>query len=385
MPPIHTSKFSPLKRGWTTGACATAATKAALTALIKGNFPDPVQITLPKGETPSFALAFEEIGQDPTTNLPFAQAGIIKDAGDDPDVTHMAMIHAKIWQRQPADQQGIYFQAGTGVGIVTRPGLPIPVNEASITPVPRQMMSQVIEELCQNAHWSTDITIEISIPGGEELAQQTLNPRLGIVGGLSILGTTGIVHPYSCSAWIHSIHRGIDVANANGQSHLFAATGRISETFLRHHYQPADTAQIEMGDFAGALLKYLRKHPCQALSIGGGPGKLAKLAQGHQDLHSGRSQIGLNWLIDQAQSLGATDRHCQEMIQLSTGAAIITFCHTHHIPLASHLTALAHQTCQQILRRDDLPIEIKMISRQGDFIAETMSPYGGFRSGTINR
>lgn len=375
------STATALKRGWTTGACATAATKAALTALISGDFPDPVHITLPKGQTPAFALAYEKTGTDKAIGCTYAQTAIIKDAGDDPDVTHQAMIFAKVWQRPVRDGRGILFLAGTGVGIVTQPGLPIPVNEASITPVPRQMMTDVITELCQQAGWHLDMSVEISIPNGAELAQQTLNPRLGIMGGLSILGTTGIVHPYSCSAWIHSIHRGVDVANANELAHLCAATGRTSEDFLARHYRPVDAAQIEMGDFAGALLKYLRKNPCQALSIGGGPGKLAKLAQGHLDLHSGRSQVDFDWLMDLARQLGANPDQSDEMRILSTGGAIIQYCHRHHIPLARKITDLAHQACRQILRSDHIALDIKMITRQGQFLAETMSDHPAFLKG----
>ena len=166
-----------LRRGWTTGACATAATKAAFTALLTGKFPDPVALTLPKGETPSFALALEGKGEG------WAQAGIIKDAGDDPDVTHGATVIATVRLKG----KGITFKAGTGIGVVTREGLPIAVGEPAINPVPREMMRRVIEEL-----GGRDVEIEISIPGGEALAQKTWNPRLGIIGGLSLTILCGL-------------------------------------------------------------------------------------------------------------------------------------------------------------------------------------------------
>jgi cobalt-precorrin-5B (C1)-methyltransferase len=201
-----------LRRGWTTGACSTAATRAATTALLTGAFPDPVTITLPRGERPAFALAREELGPD------FALAGIVKDAGDDPDVTHGALVVATV--RRGASGAGVTFTAGDGVGTVTLPGLPVATGEPAINPVPRQMMSETIAELAAAHGQAPDFEIEISIPGGEKLATRTWNPRLGIVGGLSILGTTGVVVPYSCSAWIHSIHNGIDVARASGLSHV---------------------------------------------------------------------------------------------------------------------------------------------------------------------
>src|SRR5437870_3787975 len=172
----------PLRRGWTTGACATAAAKAAYTALLTGEFPDPVEVTLPRGERPSFALALSRKDENSAT------AGVIKDAGDDPDVTHGALVLATV--RLGAPGTGVTFRAGEGVGTVTRPGLPIPPGEPAINPVPRQMMRSVIAEIAAAANGSGDAEIEIAIPGGDVLAARTLNGRLGIVGGLSILGTT---------------------------------------------------------------------------------------------------------------------------------------------------------------------------------------------------
>lgn len=270
-----------LRRGWTTGACATAATKAAYTALLTGQFPDPVTITLPKGETPAFALVLEETGDG------WARAGIIKDAGDDPDVTHGATVIATVRRAG----SGISFKAGAGVGTVTKPGLPVAVGEPAINPVPRQMIRGVIAEL-----GGGDVEIEISIPGGAALAAKTWNPRLGIQGGLSILGTTGIVHPFSCAAWISSIHRGIDVARAMGLSHVAACTGSTSEDAVQAHYALPIEAMIDMGDFAGGVLKYLKLHPIPRITIGGGFAKMVKLAQGAMDLHSGRSQVDFEWL-----------------------------------------------------------------------------------------
>jgi cobalt-precorrin-5B (C1)-methyltransferase len=264
-----------LRRGWTTGACATAATKAAYAALLGAAFPDPVSITLPKGETPAFALAIAEKGEG------WARVGIVKDAGDDPDVTHGCMVIAKVSR----GRGGIKFLAGEGVGMVTKPGLPIAVGEPAINPVPREMMRKVIAEL-----GGGDVDIEISIRGGTALAEKTWNPRLGIVGGLSILGTTGIVNPFSCAAWIASIHRGIDVARAAGFSRVAGCTGSTSEDSVRAHYGLPLEAMLDMGDFAGGLLKYLKLHPVPRVTIGGGFGKM--------DLHSGRSQVDFEWLAE---------------------------------------------------------------------------------------
>ena len=274
---------SPLRRGWTTGACATAAVKASYTALLTGAFPDPVSITLPKGEQPAFALALEEKGED------WARVGIIKDAGDDPDVTHGAMVIATVRLRG----QGVTFKAGEGVGMVTKPGLPIAVGEPAINPVPRQMMMAEIAAL-----GGGDVEIEISIPDGANIAEKTWNPRLGIIGGLSILGTTGIVNPFSCAAWIASIHRGIDVARAMKLEHVAGCTGSTSEDAVRAHFNLPLEAMLDMGDFAGGLLKYIRANPVPRVTIGGGFGKMVKLAQGAMDLHSGRSQVDFAWLAE---------------------------------------------------------------------------------------
>ncbi|MEA2739618.1 MAG: cobalt-precorrin-5B (C1)-methyltransferase, partial [Acetobacteraceae bacterium] len=210
-----------LRRGWTTGTCAAAASRAAYEALLTGVFPDPVPVLLPGGARPSFALAIEALGAD------FARAGVVKDAGDDPDVTHGALIVATV--RPGPLGSGVIFRAGEGVGTVTRAGLPLPPGEPAINPIPREMIRTAIAEVAATHGGSGDVVVEISIPGGEKIAERTLNHRLGIVGGLSILGTTGIVVPYSCSAWIHSIYRGIDIARAAGLRHVAGATGSTSE------------------------------------------------------------------------------------------------------------------------------------------------------------
>ena len=236
-----------LRRGWTTGACAAGAARAAFEALLTGRFPDPVPVALPKGLRPEFALATHELGAD------FARAGIVKDAGDDPDVTHGALIVATVRLARPG--AGVSFKAGEGVGTVTRPGLPLPPGEPAINPAPRAMIRANLAEVAERLGAGVDAIVEISVPGGERIAERTANGRLGILGGLSILGTTGVVIPYSCSAWIHSIHRGVDVARASGCAHIGAATGETSEAAIRALYGLPDHALIDMGDFVGGLLE----------------------------------------------------------------------------------------------------------------------------------
>jgi cobalt-precorrin-5B (C1)-methyltransferase len=286
-----------LRTGWTTGACATAAAKAAADGLLTGHFPAEVTITLPRGETPSFDIAETASGPG------WAEAAVIKDAGDDPDVTHLATIRTRLAQA-PAGA-GIRFHAGPGVGTVTKPGLPIPPGEPAINPVPRQMVKGVLREAAEAHGISADFDVTIGVNNGAELARRTWNPRLGIEGGLSILGTTGIVRPFSCSAWIASIHRGVDVARASGLTHVVGATGSSSEAAVRALYDLPEVAFLDMGDFAGGLLKYLRQHPVERLTVAGGIGKLTKLAQGAMDLHSGRSQVDFLRLSELAARTGA--------------------------------------------------------------------------------
>jgi cobalt-precorrin-5B (C1)-methyltransferase len=165
-------------------------------------------------------------------------------------------------------------------------------------------MQDVVSEMAARFGQRADVVIEISVPGGAEIALKTWNPRLGIAGGLSILGTTGVVRPFSCAAWIASIHRGIDVARAGGVTHVAGCTGATSEATVQSLYALPDHAMLDMGDFAGGLLKYLVKHPIQRMTVGGGIGKMVKLAQGAVDLHSGRSQVDFDAL---AQMVGASD------------------------------------------------------------------------------
>ncbi len=287
---------SALRRGWTTGACATAATKSALAALWGEGFLDPVRIRLPRGETPLFRLTHRATGAG------WAEAGIVKDAGDDPDVTHGALIRARVAEG-PAGS-GVTFHAGEGVGTVTMPGLPVAVGEAAVNPVPRRMMAEVVAEAAGRWNRPPDVAITLSVPGGAELARRTWNPRLGIVGGLSILGTTGVVRPFSCAAWIASIHRGVDVARAAGLTHVAGCTGATSERAVQALHALPDHAMLDMGDFAGGLLKYLRRHPVPRLTLGGGFAKMAKLAQGASDLHSARSQVDFAALDAWARAAG---------------------------------------------------------------------------------
>ena len=350
----------PLRYGWTTGACATAAVKAAYSALLTGTFPNPVTITLPKGQTPSFDLADRQFGHG------VAMAAVIKDAGDDPDVTHGALVQARL--RLAGAPGEISFRAGQGVGTVTLPGLPIAVGEPAINPAPRQMMMRVVQELAARYQPPQGVEIEIAVPGGERIARKTWNPRLGIKGGISILGTTGIVVPYSCSAWIHSIHRGIDVARANHFPHLAACVGATSERMVQKIYDLPEQAFIDMGDFVGGMLKYLRRYPVPFITIAGGFAKMSKLAHGALDLHSKRSQVDKNWLAGQLQALGAAAGDVAAARRANTALEILHIAEPSKIPIADHIADGALQTVLDTLRGAEMSVEILVSNRAGDLI-----------------
>jgi cobalt-precorrin-5B (C1)-methyltransferase len=352
-----------VRYGWTTGACATAATTAAYTALLTGEFPDPVRITLPRGQQPEFALATEELRRDA------ASAGVVKDAGDDPDVTHGALVGATV--RHGPHGSGVTFVAGPGVGTVTKPGLPLAVGEPAINPVPRRMIRDHVATVAARHGGCGDVVVELTVAGGEELARHTWNPRLGIVGGLSILGTTGIVVPYSCSAWIDSIRRGIDVARALGHRHVAGCTGSTSEQVAARLYGLPEDALLDMGDFAGAVLKYLRRHPVDRLTIAGGVGKLAKLADGHLDLHSGRSQVNTDLLATLVRDAGGTPALAYRVRAANTALDALRACQEAGLPLGDLVAARAKATAVDVLRGAPVDVDVVVIDRAGTVVGRS--------------
>lgn len=351
-----------LKRGWTTGACALAATQAAYTALLTGTFPDPVKISLPQGETPSFPLALENLVGG------VAKAGIIKDAGDDPDVTHGVLVIAAV--RLIKDNE-VKFVGGQGIGRVSLPGLPLPVGEPAINPKPREMICSAIRKLADHYSHAGGVEVEIAIPGGEVLAEKTWNSRLGITGGLSILGTTGVVRPFSCSAWIHSIHRGIDVARANGLQHIAGSTGKTSESAVKEIYSLPVHALVDMGDFAGGMLKYLRHNPVSRVTIAGGFAKITKLAQGFLDLHSGRSQVDFEWLASSAVTLGANSELIDKVRNAKSAGRVLQLSQRHNISIGNWVADRAAETALRVLADSPIKLDVRVFDRGGALVGQS--------------
>jgi len=365
-PPQANTPGQRLRYGWTTGACAAAAAKAAYTALAGGHFPDPVRITLPKGQTPQFALAEKHLEEA------CASAAVIKDAGDDPDVTHGALIRATV--APGGGGTGVTFHAGDGVGIVTKAGLPLKVGEPAINPGPRALMTGEIQALARELNGPADVSVTVSVDGGAELAAKTWNPRLGIVGGISILGTTGIVVPYSCSAWVHSIHNGIDVARAEGVDHVAACTGSTSEKTVQELHGLPGHAMLDMGDFAGAVLKYLRRNPIPRVTVAGGFGKISKLAQGHMDLHSKRSQVDLKFLATLARAAGAADGTAAAISAANSAGEVLETARREHVALADAVADRARDVAASV-GRGRYAVEVIVVDRAGVVVGR--APFTG--------
>lgn len=311
----------------------------------------------------TFALACHERLADG------ARAGVVKDAGDDPDATHGLLIVATVRLGPPGS--GVVFRAGPGVGTVTRAGLPIPPGEPAINPAPRQMMREAFAEAAATLAVPSDVEIEISIPGGEAVARKTLNPRLGIEGGLSVLGTTGIVVPYSCAAWIHSIYRGIDVARAAGLAHVAGSTGATSEAAVKALHGLPDHALIDMGDFAGGMLKYLRRHPVPRVTVAGGIAKIAKLGQGLLDLHSRAGSIDFDWLAHRLAEAGGDCAAIAAARAANSALEIYQNAERAGLPLVAIVAEHAWRTAAAVLRGAGTELEIAIFDRQGRLAGRT--------------
>ena len=269
----HVSGFFPLRSGFTTGACATAASKAALLALLGHGVSESVSIRFPNGEELSLPIANIEIADD------YATATVVKDAGDDPDVTDGKSIVSTV---RFCSYPGIHFLQGEGVGVVTLPGLGLEVGEPAINRVPKQMIIQELSSLYEGG-----LEVTVSVPGGRELAQRTFNPKLGIIDGISIIGTSGIVRPFSSEAFVNAIRREVEVCKAVGCNHLVINSGARSERFLKAEFPELPMqAFVHFGNFIGETLRIADEVGMEEVTLGIMIGKAVKLAEGHLDTHS---------------------------------------------------------------------------------------------------
>ena len=349
-----------LRSGYTTGACATAATKGALLALLHQRRFAKSRIRLPIGQSVTFAL------HTCTYTLDEGYSSVIKDAGDDPDVTHQAEICARVtWAPEP----GIHFVRGEGVGLVTKAGLPVPPGEPAINPVPRQMMTETAQAILDGSdNAQRGVRIEISVPQGEKMAQKTFNPRLGILGGISILGTSGIVVPYSTAAWEASVVQNIDVAAAQGCEHLVFVVGGRGERFARRFISLPDIGYVQIGNFFGMALERASQVEVNKVTLAGMIGKLAKFAAGHASVHSRQSAQDFAFLARLASDAGAEDavvqriliaNTAQEVTEIALDAGLASF--------HDDLCDTAYQFALTFLKRE-LTLEVWLLGNDGDIL-----------------
>lgn len=299
------------RKGYTTGACSAAAARAAVQGLLDGLIPNAVECLLPNGQIVSFNV------EDGNIQHGIAHAVIEKDAGDDPDCTNHARLTADV---QWVDQANtILLQGGAGVGQITRPGLGVAVGGPAINPVPRKNIEDNIRLIAADALKTRGIKVTISVPGGEEMAKKTLNYRLGIVGGISILGTTGIVHPYSTAAFRASVVQGVEVAANQGQTSVVLTTGGRTEKFVMRELPELDeSCFVQMGDFLTPALDAAERCGIKNIIIGGMVGKLTKMAQGETITHAGRNPVDVELVADIARSIGAPEDICEAIAAQET-------------------------------------------------------------------
>jgi cobalt-precorrin-5B (C1)-methyltransferase len=304
----------PLRHGYTTGSCATATTKAALTALILQEAQQQATIRLPIGEEVTFTMVRCEFTAER------AEAEVIKDGGDDPDATHGARIIAEVsWRTQP----GIELDGGVGVGRVTKPGLPVPVGEAAINPVPRKMIRQAAAAVLEQYELERGVRVVIKVPDGEEIAKKTLNGRLGILGGISILGTRGIVVPFSTAAYKASVAQAIRVAVQCGCTHIVLSTGGRTEKYGIDMYpELSEEAFVEMGDFIGFALQHCKRQGVRRVTLVGMMGKFSKVAQGVMMVHSKSAPIDFGFLARVALESGVSQEQANAILEANTAALV---------------------------------------------------------------
>jgi cobalt-precorrin-5B (C1)-methyltransferase len=292
---IEKRKKGLLRTGFTTGTSATAATKAALLALITSQICNTLEIALPRGKIVKLPIAWTRY----SPNTQSVTCAVIKDAGDDPDVTHGAEICSTV--SLTMDRGCVDIDGGLGVGRVTRPGLGLEIGHAAINPVPKKMIEQVVRDLAKYVLKQKGIKVIISVPKGMELAKKTDNPRLGIVGGISILGTTGIVFPYSTASFAASIRQSLDVAISLGTDVVVLTTGGRSEDYIKNvHKSLPDYAFVQMGDFSGYTIKQCVNRNIKKIIIAGFIGKLTKMAMGIKQTHVRGSHVSMEFLANLA-------------------------------------------------------------------------------------
>lgn len=338
----RTAKVRPkaLRTGWTTGTCASAAARAAALLLTTGEPQPVVEVALPSGRRITFATDRCELLPAAGTGRTRAEAVVVKDAGDDPDVTHGAHLTATVSWR---DTPGIALHGGVGVGVVTKPGLGLTVGEPAINATPRAMITQAVGEVIDLDTSGVDVTI--SVPEGEVMARKTTNARLGILGGISILGTTGIVRPFSTASWRASVEQAVSVAAAQGETAVVLCTGgRTERGAMQAVPGLPDVCFIEVGDFTGAALRRAVENGLERVAFVGMVGKLTKLASGVLMTHYTRSKVDTGVLADITRAVGGPEALAAEVTVANTAR------HAYELWEADELLPTAgHELCRRVV------------------------------------
>ena len=356
-------RTGPLRSGWTTGTCSAAAAKAATTALLTQQPQSSVEVVLPAGRRVRFDV--ERCDVDAAR----AEAVVVKDAGDDPDVTHGAHLTATVRWR---DQPGLQLDGGVGVGVVTKAGLGLEVGGPAINPVPRQMLHDNVGEVVDLAE--RGLVVVISVPDGEKRAKKTTNARLGILGGISILGTTGVVRPFSTASWRASVVQAVDVMAAQGLPTLVLATGgRTEKAAMRLLPDLPPVCFVEVGDFTGAALKQAVSDGLRDVVFVGMAGKLTKLASGVLMTHYTKSKVDLTVLAEVTAEAGGPP----ELVEAVRGAN--TARHAYELwEAAGLLTAAGDLLCARVgavlTRFCGLPARVAMVDPEGAGVVAATEP-----------
>lgn len=349
-----------LRTGYTTGTTATAATKAALITLL-GNEAKEVEVSLPKGKTAKLKVAWTKSEDGKVT------CAAIKDGGDDPDVTHGAEICSTV---SFTDNAGtINIDGGKGVGRVTKPGLGLEVGKAAINPTPIAMLKQAVEEVAGSHLKTRGVDVVVSVPKGEELAKKTDNPRLGIVGGISILGTTGIVLPYSTASFAASIRQSLDVAIAAGADTAVLTTGGRSEDFAKTLFDLPEHCFVQMGDFSGYSVRQAASKKMRKVVLAGFIGKLTKMAMGVKQTHVRGSHVDMEFMAGLAEKCGAGPAVLAEIRNANTAR------HVGGIVAKNNVSGFYDLVCKKVHKqmhehaRGELEIEVIMFEFDGRVLA----------------
>jgi cobalt-precorrin-5B (C1)-methyltransferase len=345
-----------LRKGVTTGACAQAAAKAAACLLVKQRKIKSVEVELPNGEKKVFSLIGQNVGKD------YARCAVIKDAGDENDVTDGIKICCEIRRN---NIKGLTIKGGQGVGLVTKSGLAVPPGEYAINPVPRQMILRDVSRILSP---DEGFVVEISVPEGEEIAKKTYNPRLGIEGGISIIGTTGIVEPKSQEAYKTSLSLELNIAKANGYKVIFLTSGYLGEKLLKSRFKIKEEAIIKIGDYVDFMLKECIQKSISKVVLIGHIGKLAKVAAGLFNTHSKFGDARLETIAAYAASCGAESELVNKILKLKLAEEAIEILKENNLmmtfdKIAKRVVERANEYC-----KDRLKLACIMLSLKGEII-----------------